>query len=104
MSNVRNLNDEDDMTNIVEGDGRFVAKELLSDFSEADILSKRLDLTKTDIFSLGMTLFGLMLRDCESLPYNGGAWRFLRSGEINFEVFSNQFSEKLISIVKKMVS
>lgn len=42
--------------NIVEGDSRYLAQELLSDVSNENIP----DLTKADIFSLGITCYELM--------------------------------------------
>lgn len=60
LSNLKNLNKENDRATVHEGDARFVAKELLEEFTSKDVLSGKVDLFRSDIFSLGMVLYGLM--------------------------------------------
>lgn len=40
------------------------------------------DLTKSDIFSLGITMYELCLGGSKSLPSNGSEWQSLRAGSI----------------------
>jgi len=63
-----NLNKED----IEEGDSRYLAPELLE---AKDI---EVDLTCSDIFSLGMTLYEILTRD--TIEGNGPRWHELRNG------------------------
>lgn len=56
-----------------EGDSRYMSMELLSGDHD--------DLTKSDIFSLGITFYELCLGGKE-LPTNGPEWQALRSGNI----------------------
>lgn len=59
---------------VEEGDSRYMSKELLS--------GEHADLTKSDIFSLGITLYELCLVGGKELPHNGPEWQDLRSGKI----------------------
>lgn len=58
---------------IEEGDQRYMAKELL-DPKQCN------DLSKADVFSLGLTLYGLLLGEHDKLPGNGAEWHALRDG------------------------
>lgn len=58
---------------VEEGDSRYMSKELLS--------GDHADLTKSDIFSLGMTLYEVCLGG-KPLPTNGPEWQALRSANI----------------------
>eukprot|EP00980_Cylindrotheca_fusiformis_P012560 scaffold3084_cov144-Cylindrotheca_fusiformis.AAC.8 len=58
---------------VEEGDSRYMSMELLS--------GDHSDLTKSDIFSLGITLYELCLGGRE-LPTNGPEWQDLRAGKI----------------------
>mmetsp|Transcript_51326 Transcript_51326/g.77961 ORF Transcript_51326/g.77961 Transcript_51326/m.77961 type:complete len:718 (+) Transcript_51326:343-2496(+) len=58
---------------VEEGDSRYMSNEMLS--GEHD------DLTKSDIFSLGITLYELCLGG-RGLPSNGPEWQALRSGNV----------------------
>lgn len=57
---------------VEEGDCRYMARELL-DWGGVD------DLTKCDIFSLGITVYELLTGDL--LPYNGPVWQDLRQSK-----------------------
>ena len=54
--------------NINEGDSRYMAPELLNDIDN----HKLYDLTKADVFSLGLTIYELIIN--ELLPKNGPKW------------------------------
>jgi serine/threonine protein kinase len=56
---------------VEEGDSRYMSTELLS--------GDHADLTKSDIFSLGITMLELSLGGSKSLPSNGPEWQSLRS-------------------------
>ena len=55
---------------VEEGDSRYMSRELLS--------GDHSDLTKSDIFSLGITLYELCLGGLRPLPSNGAEWQSLR--------------------------
>jgi wee1-like protein kinase len=57
---------------VEEGDSRYMSMELLS--------GDRTDLTKSDIFSLGVTMYEICRR--EPLPMNGQEWQDLRAGQL----------------------
>jgi serine/threonine protein kinase len=57
---------------VEEGDSRYMSMELLA--------GDRSDLTKSDIFSLGATLYEISLH--RPLPMNGPEWQDLRSGRL----------------------
>lgn len=59
---------------VEEGDSRYMSLELLS--------GDHADLTKSDIFSLGITMYELCLGGNKALPSNGPEWQSLRSGAI----------------------
>ena len=58
---------------VEEGDSRYMSMELLS-FGEHE------DLTKSDIFSLGATMYEVCLG--RSLPENGDEWQDIRHGKL----------------------
>ncbi|CAD8185737.1 unnamed protein product [Paramecium pentaurelia] len=76
------------------GDFRYIAKELLNQ-------TEKLDLCKTDIFSLGATLYQLMTR--KQLPSNGEEWRRIREGiQIN-DFPENMYSLRLRKLICRMM-
>lgn len=58
---------------VEEGDSRYMSMELLS--------GRPSDLTKSDIFSLGATLYEICLR--QPLPMNGQEWQDIRAGKLS---------------------
>jgi hypothetical protein len=56
-----------------------MAREMLDD-------SASLDLTKCDIFSLGMTIYEIVSK--EPLPMNGPKWQELRTGNVKIPKFT----------------
>ena len=76
---------------VEEGDSRYMSKELLS--------GDHADLTKSDIFSLGISLYEICLGGVRSLPKNGPEWLSLR--EANFHPLANTPDEmqRIISIM-----
>lgn len=78
---------------INEGDSRYLAREVLQgNFS---------DLTKADVFSLGLTCYELATNPKE-LPVNGDEWHRLRDGMIE-EGFANHLSSTMLSLVRSMI-
>jgi serine/threonine protein kinase len=73
LCRIAQLNQGEDVS---EGDSRYLAKEVLGK-AEDDRLP---DLTKADIFSLGMTLFEIVIM--EELPNTGPHWHALRDGGV----------------------
>mmetsp|Transcript_16951 Transcript_16951/g.31362 ORF Transcript_16951/g.31362 Transcript_16951/m.31362 type:complete len:537 (-) Transcript_16951:201-1811(-) len=59
---------------VEEGDSRYMSIELLS--------GDHADLTKSDIFSLGITMYEVCLGGNKSLPANGPEWQSLRSAAV----------------------
>jgi wee1-like protein kinase len=74
--------------NIMEGDARYMSKELLEDNCP--------HLTKADIFSLGITLYEALT--ARPLPVNGAEWHRLRSG-CDTDFLSEIKSPSLVSIL-----
>lgn len=68
---------------VEEGDSRYMSMELLS--------GDHSDLTKSDLFSLGITLYELCLGGIRHLPTNGPEWQSLRAG--NFMSLANTPNE-----------
>ena len=66
MSKITNSED------VEEGDSRYMSKELLSGDHE--------DLTKSDIFSLGATMYEICLG--RPLPADGPEWQAIRAGSL----------------------
>lgn len=78
---------------INEGDSRYLAREVLQgNFS---------DLTKADVFSLGLTCYELATNPKE-LPCNGEEWHRLRDGCIA-DCFASQLSPPMIALIRCMV-
>lgn len=69
---------------IEEGDSRYMAKELL-DWKPVE------DLTKCDIFSLGITAFEVSSCGCHKLEAHGPEWHLLRNG-ITSVALNNAFN------------
>lgn len=74
LSKIALLSNHGDIT---EGDCRYLAPELLSDFSGNDFP----DLTKTDVFSFGATIYELITG--AELPRNGQEWIDIRRGNLH---------------------
>ncbi|KAL7534487.1 hypothetical protein ACHAXR_007542, partial [Thalassiosira sp. AJA248-18] len=68
VSKIENHND------VEEGDSRYMSMELL----EGDLD----DLTKSDIFSLGATMYEICLGRPQPLPENGPEWQNMRQGKL----------------------
>ena len=87
------------LDDIVEGDARYISKELFHFKKNTKINSK------VDIFSLGLTILEIIAKI--ELPYNGNLWHELRN---EFEI-SKQFFEKsnikkvdeFISLISQMI-
>lgn len=75
---------------VEEGDSRYMSMELLS--------GDRSDLTKSDIFSLGISLYELCLG--QPLPMNGDKWQDLRAGR--FDPLPGTSMELTMLIVRMM--
>lgn len=74
-----------------EGDSRYLAREILN-------YNPQTDLTKADIFSLGMTLYeGMSLK---VLPNNGERWHQLREGYrlTTEDGLAKRYSYKLLAV------
>ena len=68
----------DRQSDVVEGDSRYMSKELLDDFDDFTDRRHHRDLTKSDLFSLGATAYELV--QAQPLPPNGPLWHALRDG------------------------
>merc|ERR1719262_1173132 len=78
---------------INEGDSRYLAREVLQgNFS---------DLTKADVFSLGLTSYELATNPKE-LPVNGEEWHRLRDGCIE-DCFASHLSPSMLALIRCMV-
>jgi serine/threonine protein kinase len=75
-----------------EGDSRYMSMELLSG-------DHRGDLTKSDVFSLGATMYEICLR--QPLPMNGPEWQDIRAGRLS--ELPNVDGE-LASIIRRMMA
>lgn len=80
---------------VEEGDSRYLAKEVLN-------LDSKVDLTKADIFSLGMTAYEMLT--LELLPNNGEQWLHMRETGIKVEsrMDLTGYSDGLLRAVEKM--
>ena len=78
---------------VEEGDSRYMSMELLS--------GDHADLTKSDIFSLGIAMYEVCLGRNKALPSNGPEWQSLRSGSI---VPPPNTTDELFQIMKKMMN
>jgi len=78
---------------VEEGDSRYMSLELLS--------GDHADLTKSDIFSLGITMYELCLGTSKALPSNGPKWQSLRSGCI---IPPPNTTDNLLQMIKKMMN
>ena len=74
-----------------EGDSRYMSLELLSGDST--------DLTKSDIFSLGITMYELCLG--RPLPMNGDEWQDLRAGRL---AALPETSRELVNLIQQMMN
>lgn len=78
---------------VEEGDSRYMSMELLS--------GDHNDLTKSDIFSLGISLYEICLGGVRPLPTNGPEWQALRAA--NFATLANTPGE-MERIIKVMMN
>ena len=78
---------------VEEGDSRYMSKELLS--------GDHADLTKSDIFSLGIAIYEVCLGSNKTLPSNGPEWQTLRSGSI---IPPPNTTDELFQIIKQMMN
>lgn len=81
---------------VPEGDSRYLAPELLNEDPAALVP----DLTKADIFSLGIMIYELMCN--RQLPLHGEEWLNIRQGKINTEEIVN-YSKELKELVLLMM-
>ena len=79
---------------VEEGDSRYMSIELLS--------GDHADLTKSDIFSLGITLYEICLGG-RTLPTNGPEWQALRSANIPMVPNTPKDMEKIIQLMMNPV-
>ena len=77
---------------VYEGDARYLAQELLNEAIEKD-------LTRADVFALGMTMFEVM--SGTPLPKYGDEWHLIREGQVRLD--SKRFCPKLCALVESMI-
>jgi len=74
LSDFGLVSDIENHEDVEEGDSRYMSMELLS--GDLD------DLTKSDIFSLGATMYEICLARPQNLPENGQEWQDIRQGNL----------------------
>lgn len=60
-----------------------------------------MDLTKADIFSLGATIYELLIG--EDLPNNGEEWHAIREGDLPKMMLKQDFSKQLKDLIRRMM-
>lgn len=68
---MKSLKEQRDLATLIEGDSRYVAQELLQDINPELIREGKVDMTKSDIYSLGISLYEIMVGKQNQLPGNG---------------------------------
>jgi serine/threonine protein kinase len=81
---------------VPEGDSRYLAPELLNEDPTAVVP----DLTKADIFSLGIMTYELMRN--RPLPLNGDEWHDIREGRADLKGLES-YSKELIELILLML-
>lgn len=93
---VRNTNLCEDFLHDVEGgDGRFVSPELME--GDMDLLRGNLD--KSDVWSVGCTVYALARR--RDLPTGGDEYAEIRAG--NLQLPEHEYSPEFVELLQKMV-
>ena len=92
----RSISKSSNSDDITEGDARYMAQELLNEYYDL------IDISKADIFSLGATLYELMIG--ESLPCNGTEWHDIRQGRLDKLDNNKIFSENVKNIIKMLLN
>lgn len=87
------INTTDDIS---EGDSRYLPPELLNEYNDCK------DLHKADIFSLGATIYELIIG--EELPCNGEEWHQIRDGKLEKMEKNKRFSESFKKIISTLLS
>ena len=81
---------------VEEGDSRYMSLELLS--------GDHGDLTKSDIFSLGITFYEICLGSDTPLPSSGPQWQALRAADIPFENAAAATPQDMQLIIRQMMN
>ena len=97
------LNSEEEISEIEEGDSKYLAEEMLEEQKLNKIRSKKLDLRKADIFSLGMVVFGIIAKQQVEVPGAGPHWHNLRKGDLPELEHLPEYSRELKMLVRKML-
>lgn len=85
------------MSGVEEGDSRYLAPELL----EWSIRDK--DLTKSDLFSLGITGYELCVGGVNRLPQNGAEWHSLRNNEFHLVPSKDGLTQEMVDIIRNLM-
>jgi len=89
------LSDADNSKVYMEGDSRYLSRELLLDDMSC--------LRKSDIFALGATIYEICRK--KPLPRNGAEWTEIRDGILHIpDRFSPEFCDLLLSMVRPQPS
>ena len=98
------LNSEEEISEIEEGDSKYLAEEMLDERKLEKVRSQQLDLKKADIFSLGMVVFGIMTMRQLEIPGAGPLWHNLRHGDLPELDHLPEYSWELKALVRRMLN
>jgi hypothetical protein len=94
---------KNEVSDMTEGDSRYLAEELLDEVNWRKIANGELDLTKSDIFSLGLMLYGIMTKHSLDIPGSGPVWHELRKGVLSDMESLVEYTLEFRSLIRDMM-